>query len=889
MTIFVEAPSFEELERRLRERATESAGEIEERLDARARAARAGGRVRPRDRERRRRARRRTSSRRSSRRRSRAAGTMSRPMIHPRIDELLDNVDSRYALVIVAAKRARQINNYHHQLGEGTFDDFPPPLVESRSKNYLTMALEEIAEGKIKYDYTRASASLHARRHNARMARVLLGVTGGIAAYKACELARLLVARGHEVVPLLTPRRRAVRDAARPSRRSRAGRADGDLYPHLTRADLLVVAPLTANTLAKLAHGLADNVLTEAALAHRGPVLVAPAMNPRMWAHPATQANARAAARARRRAVGPDEGELGRGRGGRGADGRAARRSSRASRSCSARATARCAGKRVLVTAGGTREPLDAVRFLGNRSSGRMGVALADGGAAARRRRDARSPRTSPCRRPAGVEVVETPTAADLAREALARGRRRRRPDGRRGRRLPARRSRRRQAAEGRRAVDARARADRRRPRRARRAPRERPGARRLRRRRRARAASSARAGSSRDKNVDLVRLQRRITRRHRLRRRRQRGRRSSTRDGERRVAKAPKERDRRGDPRRGRAPAERMRWTSRRQRPAAQAVAARASIARASPTNLARVVHAPDETLRLVRPLPRQRGAPDHRGLPGRGEDDAREGARALARLLVLAAPVHARPAAVGRHRRQRLQPALERVRVPAGPGVREPAARRRDQPRLAEDAGRAARVHAGEPGHDRRRHLRARRGRSWSWRRRTRSSTRARTRCPRRSSTASRCGSRSATRRSPTRRGCSTEQTSEPPLETLEPVATGDEVLAAIERGEARSSSRRASTATSSRCCGTRAPTRGSTSAPARAPASRCCASPRRGRSPTGRDYVLPDDVKAVAAAVLAHRLILAPEARSAGLAPRRARPRGRREDAGPGLEPC
>ncbi len=74
-------------------------------------------------------------------------------MIHPRIDELLDNVDSRYALVIVAAKRARQINNYHHQLGEGTFEDFPPPLVESRSKNYLTMALEEVSQGMIKYEY----------------------------------------------------------------------------------------------------------------------------------------------------------------------------------------------------------------------------------------------------------------------------------------------------------------------------------------------------------------------------------------------------------------------------------------------------------------------------------------------------------------------------------------------------------------------------------------------------------------------------------------------------------------------------------------------------------------------------------------------------------------
>jgi DNA-directed RNA polymerase subunit omega len=74
-------------------------------------------------------------------------------MIHPRIDELLENVDSRYALVIVAAKRARQINNYHQQLGEGTFEDFPPPLVESRSKNYLTMAMEEVAEGMVKYQY----------------------------------------------------------------------------------------------------------------------------------------------------------------------------------------------------------------------------------------------------------------------------------------------------------------------------------------------------------------------------------------------------------------------------------------------------------------------------------------------------------------------------------------------------------------------------------------------------------------------------------------------------------------------------------------------------------------------------------------------------------------
>jgi len=74
-------------------------------------------------------------------------------MINPRIDKLLDQVDSNYASVIVAAKRARQINSYYHNLGEGTFDEFPPPMVESPSKNYLTIALEEVAGGKLKYEY----------------------------------------------------------------------------------------------------------------------------------------------------------------------------------------------------------------------------------------------------------------------------------------------------------------------------------------------------------------------------------------------------------------------------------------------------------------------------------------------------------------------------------------------------------------------------------------------------------------------------------------------------------------------------------------------------------------------------------------------------------------
>ena len=183
-------------------------------------------------------------------------------MIHPRIDELLDNVDSRYALVIVAAKRARQINNYHHQLGEGTFDEFPP-LVESRSKNYLTMALQEIAEGKIKN--TNKNESLLPWPGS------LVGVTGGIAAYKACELTRLLVKAGHEVTPVLTAEAEGF-VAARTFEALARREQPRELYPHLVEADLLVIAPLSANTLAKLAGGLADNVLTQLALAFRGAV-----------------------------------------------------------------------------------------------------------------------------------------------------------------------------------------------------------------------------------------------------------------------------------------------------------------------------------------------------------------------------------------------------------------------------------------------------------------------------------------------------------------------------------------------------------------------------------------------------------------------------------------
>src|SRR5437868_5793750 len=188
------------------------------------------------------------------------------------------------------------------------------------------------------------------------MPRVLLGVTGGIAAYKACELVRLLVREGYDVVPLVT--RGADRFVRRETFEALARRPrNEDPYPHLTRAELLVVAPCTANTLARLAHGIADDLLTEAALAHRGPVLVAPAMNPRMWSHTATQQNAAALLGRGVHFVGPDEGETAEGELGVGRMAEPEEIFREVEELLGRRGPLR--GKRVLVSAGGTREPLD--------------------------------------------------------------------------------------------------------------------------------------------------------------------------------------------------------------------------------------------------------------------------------------------------------------------------------------------------------------------------------------------------------------------------------------------------------------------------------------------------------------------------------------------------
>src|SRR5215210_5963778 len=237
------------------------------------------------------------------------------------------------------------------------------------------------------------------------MARILVGVSGGIAAYKALELVRLATKAGHAVRVIETPAgERFVgaasfagltgapvlvnefdRDPARGAFPDQAAPAH-DPIGHLAlveHADAYVIAPASANTIAKLAHGLADNLLTSAALAATCPVLVAPAMNNHMYEHAATQANL-ATLRARGVTVlDPGTGALGsKGEWGVGRlieppELLAAVEAALGVGTPRAEGGGHLVGLRVLVTAGGTREPIDSVRFVGNRSSGRMGFALA--------------------------------------------------------------------------------------------------------------------------------------------------------------------------------------------------------------------------------------------------------------------------------------------------------------------------------------------------------------------------------------------------------------------------------------------------------------------------------------------------------------------------------
>ncbi len=248
---------------------------------------------------------------------------------------------------------------------------------------------------------------------------VVLGVAGGIAAYKAVEVCRGLVDAGAHVAPVLTTDAQrfigALTFSALASEPARVDLFDGpEPIPHThlgQRADLIVVAPATAKLLAKYAAGISDDLLTATLLATRAPVLVAPAMHTEMWDHPAVQANV-ATLRARGvHVVGPDTGHLA---GGDAGPGRLADPDRIVDAAAATVAAGHdLAGRRILVTAGGTREPIDPVRFIGNRSSGKMGHALAD--VATRRGAHVTLVTSAPLPTPPGAAVVRVDTADELA------------------------------------------------------------------------------------------------------------------------------------------------------------------------------------------------------------------------------------------------------------------------------------------------------------------------------------------------------------------------------------------------------------------------------------------------------------------------------------------
>lgn len=283
------------------------------------------------------------------------------------------------------------------------------------------------------------------------MSRILLGVSGGIAAYKSLEFIRLATAAGHSVRVVQTPTSQRFVGAASfaaltgapvlssefegdPARGAFPGQEQPAHEPlsHLAlvaNADLYLIAPASANTLAKLAHGLADNLLSSCALAATCPVVVAPAMNNHMYEHAATQANLRTLRARGARIVEPGVGRLA-SQGEQGV-GRLAE-PARLLEVCEALLTGRSSpddaegdasaptaeswrGLKVLITAGGTREPIDSVRFIGNSSSGRMGFALA-AAAQARGAEVTLVAANSALPVPAGVRMRAVVTAAELQR-----------------------------------------------------------------------------------------------------------------------------------------------------------------------------------------------------------------------------------------------------------------------------------------------------------------------------------------------------------------------------------------------------------------------------------------------------------------------------------------
>jgi phosphopantothenoylcysteine decarboxylase / phosphopantothenate---cysteine ligase len=256
---------------------------------------------------------------------------------------------------------------------------------------------------------------------------IVMGVTGGIAAYKAVEIARQFTVLGFDVKVLMTEHATNLVGPAtfhaitgNPVAVSMFA-STADPIQHITlakEADLVVIAPATANILAKMAKGLADDLLSTTLLATRAPLLVAPAMNVHMWQHPATRANVEELRRRGLHFIGPESGSLACGDEGEG-------RMSEPDQVVEAALQllglkTRLAGKNVMVSAGGTREPIDPVRYIGNRSSGKMGYALA---VAAKRMGAKVTLVSGPTAlvAPQGVEVIEVETAQDMWLEITAR------------------------------------------------------------------------------------------------------------------------------------------------------------------------------------------------------------------------------------------------------------------------------------------------------------------------------------------------------------------------------------------------------------------------------------------------------------------------------------
>ncbi|MFI6241933.1 bifunctional phosphopantothenoylcysteine decarboxylase/phosphopantothenate--cysteine ligase CoaBC [Micromonospora sp. NPDC050795] len=260
-------------------------------------------------------------------------------------------------------------------------------------------------------------------------ASIVLGVGGGIAAYKACELLRLFTESGHRV--RVVPTASALRFVGAPTWAALSGQPVADdvwtdvhEVPHVRlgkQADLVVVAPTTTDLLAKAAHGLADDLLTNTLLTARCPVLLAPAMHTEMWEHPATVANVATLRSRGVRVIEPAVGRLTGADTGKGRLPDPAEIFAVAGRLLvrGASAPADLAGRRVVVTAGGTREPLDPVRFLGNRSSGKQGYAFARAAVARGARVTVISANVG-LADPAGVDLIRVGTTAEL-REATVK------------------------------------------------------------------------------------------------------------------------------------------------------------------------------------------------------------------------------------------------------------------------------------------------------------------------------------------------------------------------------------------------------------------------------------------------------------------------------------